>query len=164
MRLVKQEVVQTKYYITIILYQELYTYIVPVNVGCSYRVYFSGFHCGKLINNFIKITLFNFVSFNPAKKIFSLNRFWLPPGLAPGTSIPICLLATPLSLRMAGHRQVISGISNGSQNIFIYNFIITTFDCQGEGTCISARAFSLARHGVALPLNQKFQFRQKNTE
>jgi len=63
---------------------------------------------------------------------------------------------------MAGHRQVISGISNGSQNIFIYNFIITTFDCQGGD--ISARAFSLARPGVAPPLNKKFQFRQKNTE
>ena len=60
----KQEVVQTKYYITIILYQELYTYVVPVNVDCSYQVYFSGFHCGKLINNFIKITLFHFALFN----------------------------------------------------------------------------------------------------
>src|SRR6218665_4033062 len=87
MRLVKQEVVQTKYYITIILYQELYTYVVPVNVGCSYKVYFSGFHCGKLINNFIKITLFHFVSFNPEKKKFSLNRFWLSPGLAPGRGV-----------------------------------------------------------------------------
>ena len=60
---------------------------------------------------------------------------------------------------MAWRRQVISDISNGSQNIFIYNFIITTFDCQGGG--ISARACSLARPGVASQLNQKFQFRQK---
>ena len=41
MWLVKQEVVQMKHYITIILYQELYTYVVPVNVECSYKVYFS---------------------------------------------------------------------------------------------------------------------------
>src|SRR6218665_3041821 len=136
MRLVKQEVVQTKYYITIILYQELYTYVVPVNVGCSYKVYFSGFHCGKLINNFIKITLFHFVSFNPEKKKISLNRFWLLLVWRPGTAVSICLLATPLSLLMAGHRQVISDISNGSQYIYIYiniyiyiyKFIITTFD------------------------------------
>jgi len=46
---VKQEIVQTKYYITIILYQELY--VVPVNVECSYQIHFSGFHCGKLIKN-----------------------------------------------------------------------------------------------------------------
>jgi len=32
---------------------------------------------------------------------------------------------------MAGHRQIISRISKGNQNILIYNFIITTFDCQG---------------------------------
>src|SRR6218665_3574345 len=100
MRLVKQEVVQTKYYITIILYQELYTYVVPVNVGCSYKVYFSGFHCGKLINNFIKITLFHFVSFNPEKKKFSLNRFWLPPGLAPGN---ICTHLPPSYVSVAVH-------------------------------------------------------------
>src|SRR6218665_2074360 len=47
---------------------------------------------------------------------------------------------------MAGCRQVISRISKSNQNILIYNFIITTFDCQGEG--ISARA----RPGGALPL------------
>src|SRR6218665_1710534 len=81
-------------YITIIVYQELYTYVVPVNVGCSYQVYFSGFHCGKLINHFIKITLFRFVSFNPAKKKFSLNRFWLPHCLAPGD---ICTHLPPYS-------------------------------------------------------------------
>ena len=47
--------------------------------------------------------------------------------------------ASPLF--MAGHRQVISRISNGSQNIFMYNFIITTFDCQGsQGGGISTRA------------------------
>src|SRR6218665_2440583 len=78
-------------YITIMLYQELYipirptisatnyTYLVPVNVECSYQVYFFGFHCGKLINNFIKITLFHFVSFNTekckvTKTIFSHRR------------------------------------------------------------------------------------------
>src|SRR6218665_478077 len=49
-------------------------------------------------------------------------------------------------LLMAGHRRIISRISSpkGSQtqNIFIYNFIITTFDCQGgnQGGGISARA------------------------
>src|SRR6218665_4036311 len=78
-------------YITIILYQELYTYVVPVNVECSYQVYFSGFHCGKLINNFVKITIIHFVSFNPVKKKFSLNRFWLPPGPTPrdiSTNLP----------------------------------------------------------------------------
>ena len=66
---------------------------------------------------------------------------------------------------MAGRRQGISGISKGSQNILIYNFIITTFGCQGgsQGGSISARAFSRARPGVALPLNQKLQFRQNNT-
>ena len=36
-------------------------YVVPVNVECSYQVYFSGFHCGKLINNFIKITRFHLI-------------------------------------------------------------------------------------------------------
>jgi len=55
---------------------------------------------------------------------------------------------------MAGHRQVISRINKGSQNIFIYNFIITTFDCQGnsQGKGISARPFALACSGVASPL------------
>src|SRR6218665_123909 len=104
---------------------------------------------------------FRFVSFNPMKKKFSLNRFWLPLGLAPGdicTHLPP-LIATSLSLLMAGLRQIISSISDGSQYIFTYNFIITTFDCQGGG--ISARAFFLARPGLAPPLNQKFQFRQK---
>jgi|SRR6218665_2034752 len=37
--------------------------------------------------------------------------------------------ASPLF--MAGHWQVISRISKDSQNIFIYYFFITTFDCQG---------------------------------
>src|SRR6218665_2622626 len=57
-------------------------------------------------------------------------------------------------LRMAGHRQVISRIGRGSQNILIYNFIITTFDCQGDsqGRGISARAFAQARPGVVPPL------------
>ena len=36
---------------------------------------------------------------------------------------------------------VISRISKVSENISIYNFIITTFDCQGGG--ISARAYAL---------------------
>src|SRR6218665_3682373 len=97
---------------------------------------------------------FRVVSFNPVKKKSSLNQFWLPPGLAPGdicTHLPP-YIATPLSLLMAGHRQIISGISNGSQNIFTYNFIITTFDCQGGG--ISARAFSLARPGLAPPCTE----------
>ena len=53
-------------------------------------------------------------------------------------------------LLMAGHRQVTSHISKASHNILIYNFIITPFDFQGEG--ISARAFVLARPGVAPPL------------
>jgi len=57
-------------------------------------------------------------------------------------------------LLMTGHRQVISYISKGSQNILIYNFIITSFDCQGgsHGGSISARAFYLARPSVQLPL------------
>jgi len=39
---------------------------------------------------------------------------------------------------------LISRISKGSQNILIYNFIITTFDCQSgsKGGDISARAFA----------------------
>ena len=55
---------------------------------------------------------------------------------------------------MEGHKQGISCISKGSQNIFILNFIITTFDCQGgsQGRGISARAFALVRPGVAPPL------------
>ena len=67
---------------------------------------------------------------------------------------------------MAGQRQVISDISKGSENIFIFNFIITIFDFQGgsQGGGISARAFALARPGVAPPLNQKLQFQQNNTE
>jgi len=56
-------------------------------------------------------------------------------------------------LQMAGHRQVISRINEGSQNILMSNFIITTFDCQGGG--ISARAFALARHGVAPQLHMQ---------
>src|SRR6218665_3916705 len=46
---------------------------------------------------------------------------------------------------MAGHRQAISRMSFFIQPIFrpIYNFIITTFHCQGgsQGEGISARAF-----------------------
>src|SRR6218665_1910372 len=74
------------------------------------------------------------------------------------------LCASPLL--MAGRSQVISGISKGSENILINNFIITTFDWQGgsQGGGISATVFSLARPGVAPPLNQKWQFRQNNTE
>src|SRR6218665_1482745 len=73
--------------------------------------------------------------------------------------------ASPLLIE--GHRQVISGISKGSQNILIYNFIITTFDCQSGNNkviykyILTARAevFLLghlpwhALHGVAPPLN-----------
>ena len=51
---------------------------------------------------------------------------------------------------MAGHRQVIIRISKGSQKVLIYNFVITTFYCQGGG--ISGRALALARPGVAPPL------------
>ena len=60
--------------------------------------------------------------------------------------------ASPLF--MTGHRQIINCISKDSQNIFIYNFIITTFDCQGgsHGGGISARAFALSRPGVAQSL------------
>jgi len=54
-------------------------------------------------------------------------------------------------LLMAGNRQVISHISKGSRNILIYNFIITTFDCQGGG--ISVRTFALAHPGVTPPLD-----------
>jgi len=55
-------------------------------------------------------------------------------------------------LLMAGHRQVISRISKGRRNVVIYNFITTTFDCQGGG--ISARANALARSGVAPQLSK----------
>src|SRR6218665_391529 len=55
---------------------------------------------------------------------------------------------------MAGHIQVITHQSHqqGHSTYLdkLYNFIITTFDCHGGG--ISARAFALARIGVALPL------------
>jgi len=56
---------------------------------------------------------------------------------------------------MAGHSQVISRMNKGNQNILIYNFIITTFDCQGssQGGSISARVNTLARPGVAPPLD-----------
>ena len=70
-----------------------------------------------------------------------------------GLNIPISSGgARPLF--MAGHRQVISRICEGSQNILIYNFIVTTFDCHGgsQGGGISARAFALAHPGVAPPL------------
>src|SRR6218665_832490 len=56
---------------------------------------------------------------------------------------------------MAVHKQVISRISNDNQNnILIYNFIISTFDCQGGSLCgcISARAFTLACPSGAPPL------------
>jgi len=67
------------------------------------------------------------------------------PGLPPKS--------TPMLL-MAGHIQIISRVSKGSQNIFIYNFTSTTSDCQGGG--ISASAFALARPGVARPLADSF--------
>jgi len=51
---------------------------------------------------------------------------------------------------MAGHRQDISRISKGSQNILIYNLFITTFDFQG--VVISGRAFALLPPGVVPPL------------
>jgi len=52
-----------------------------------------------------------------------------------------------------------SGISKGSQNFLMYNFIITTFDCQGssQGGEISAKAFALAHPGVAPPLSLIFK-------
>ena len=55
------------------------------------------------------------------------------------------------ALFVAGHRQVISRISKGSQNILtcMYNFIITPFDCQGRGI------FALARPDVEPPLETK---------
>src|SRR6218665_2005196 len=53
-------------------------------------------------------------------------------------------------LLMTGHRQVIGRISKGSQNILIYTFIISTFDCHGG--FVSARAFALARPPMAQPL------------
>jgi len=57
-------------------------------------------------------------------------------------------------LLMAGHRQVISRISKDSQNIFTYDFIIITFDCQGgsQGEGIYAKAFALAYPGLVPPL------------
>jgi len=51
---------------------------------------------------------------------------------------------------MEGHKQVISRISKGNQNMLTSNFTIINFDSQGRG--ISARAFDLARPGVAPPL------------
>jgi len=49
---------------------------------------------------------------------------------------------------MAGHTQVISRISKGNQNIFMYNFIVTTFDSQDKGTS----AWALTRPGATPPL------------
>jgi len=51
---------------------------------------------------------------------------------------------------VVGHTQVNSRISKGIQNILIYNFIITTFYCQGNSQDggISAKAFAL----VPLPI------------
>ena len=61
-------------------------------------------------------------------------------------------------LLMAGHRQVISRIGKGSQNILINIFTITTFDCQGRG--ISARAFGLAWCGSATDQKcSRFQYK-----
>src|SRR6218665_3751145 len=105
-------------------------------------------------------TIYSRLSFsnNP---LLSLNA--TPPGSC--SSLPFHLLlmkkVLPLVISggaspvfMAGHRQVISRISKGSKNICIYNFIITTFVCQGgsQGRGISARAFTLAPPGVALPV------------
>src|SRR6218665_402063 len=74
------------------------------------------------------------------------TRFWscheqgqqIKRGLGSGGASP---------LAFSGHRQVTNRISKGSQNILIYNFIITTVVCQGGG--ISARANALAHAGVA---------------
>ena len=56
---------------------------------------------------------------------------------------------------MTGHTKDVSYFSKGNQNILIYNFIVTNFDCQGgsQGGGISARAFALARPGAAPPLH-----------
>ena len=105
---VKKKQMQTKYVISearsstneILYYYYIKNCIHTVNVGCSYQVYFSGFHCGKLISNFLKITLFHFVLFNPVKKKCSLNRFWLPSGLAPGD---ICTHLPPSYASIAAH-------------------------------------------------------------
>jgi len=55
------------------------------------------------------------------------------------------------SLFMAGHRQVISHISKGNQNILIIILLLPLLTGrQGKG--VSARAFDLERLGVAPPL------------
>ena len=76
--------------------------------------------------------------------VLCLSIYIAPPTAVSGGASP---------LLKAMYTQVISRISKGSQNILIYNFIITgtTFDCQGgsQGGGISARAFALARPGVA---------------
>ena len=116
----------------------------------------------------------NFRIFSHSHQPYKMSR----PARAPATELglggrerttdPITPLFGPGAspLLMAGHRQVISGIRKGSQNILIYAFIIITLDCQGgsQGRGISARAFSLARPGLAPPLNQQLQFRQNNKE
>ena len=64
-------------------------------------------------------------------------------------------------LLAARHRQVISRISKGSQNILKYNFIITTFDCQGEGMYASANALELpgvVATLIALFVNLRLEF------
>lgn len=50
------------------------------------------------------------------------------------------------ALLMAGPTQVISSINKNSKNLLIYNFLITSFDCQGGG--IAANECPLARPGV----------------
>src|SRR6218665_183621 len=57
-------------------------------------------------------------------------------------------------LLMAGHRQVFDRMNKGNQNVFIYNFIVTTFHCQhcNQGGGISDMAFALVHPVVAPPL------------
>src|SRR6218665_1047114 len=116
----------------------------------------------------------NFRIFRHSHQPYKMSR----PARAPATELglggrerttdPITPLFGPGAspLLMAGHRQVISGISKGSQNILTYDFISITFDCQGgsKSRGISARAFALAHTGLAPSLNQQLQFRQNNKE
>jgi len=61
--------------------------------------------------------------------------------------------ASPMLI--AGHRQVITRISKGSQNILIYNFIITTFDYQGGGMDV----FAGKGHGFNPQINELLNFK-----
>ena len=85
-----------------------------------------------------------------------------PPRIDIWTSVIQCscvgavvTVAAPVRWSWQGiDRSLVASARACSQNIVIYNFIITIFDSQGgsQSGGISARAFALAPPGVAPPL------------